>query len=218
MIIPAEIKNDELYYSIIDLVCSNRDEISNIIEIGASSGDGSTEAFIKGIEKSGKRIDLYSFEINKQRFSLLSERYRNLEFFHPLNQSSVGIDEYPTEEDIKLFYNSVKTNLNQYSLDRVLSWYYEEKKYIKENNIEEDGIEKLKRSSQLNVAFIDGSAFTGYQELSKLKGCGYIILDDVNDIKNWNSHQFLLYSSEYELLKENLKLRNGFSIWKKLTR
>ena len=49
-IIPAEIKNDAFYNAIINLI-SQSDDINNILEIGASSGDGSTEAF-----QIGKRL------------------------------------------------------------------------------------------------------------------------------------------------------------------
>ena len=79
---PAEIKGDIFYHSIINLI-KNSNDIHNILEIGASSGDGSTEAFQTG--KMNKDIKLFSIEVCTERFNLLKKRYENDKNFYPYN-------------------------------------------------------------------------------------------------------------------------------------
>ena len=81
-IIPAEIKYDNFYNYIIQLI-SNSNDIKTILEVGASSGDGSTEAFMKG--KQNKEIKLFSIEVCTERYELLKKRYINDNNFFPYN-------------------------------------------------------------------------------------------------------------------------------------
>jgi hypothetical protein len=67
-IIPPEIKNDNFYNLIIKVIQIDK-SIKNILEIGASSGDGSTEAFMTG--KQDRDIQLYSVEVCTERFEIL---------------------------------------------------------------------------------------------------------------------------------------------------
>jgi hypothetical protein len=64
-----------------------------------------------------------------------------------------------------------------------------------------------------DVAFIDGSEFTGERELLKLLGAKYIVLDDVNAHKNFNSYRLLRNHTSYQVFAEDLNLRNGFAIF-----
>ena len=48
-IIPPEIENDELSHHIISII-ENNPGIKTILEIGASSGKGSTKAILEGIK------------------------------------------------------------------------------------------------------------------------------------------------------------------------
>jgi len=214
-IIPAEIKNDAFYNAIIDLIIKSRD-IKNILEIGASSGDGSTEAFQIG--KIGKNIKLFSIEVCSERFNLLKNRYNTDPFFFPYNMSSVGIDEFPEKQKIVDFHSTIKTTLNNYPIDMVLGWYDKDIEYITENNILQNGIELIKKENNIDVfdcVLIDGSEFTGMAEYNHIKGAKYILLDDINAFKTFHVNQLLKYDPEYECLLENYNVRNGFSIYKK---
>ncbi len=52
-IIPPEIKNDAFYHTIYRL--AKTEAISTILEIGSSSGEGSTEAFVLGAGENSHR-------------------------------------------------------------------------------------------------------------------------------------------------------------------
>ena len=49
-LIPPEIKNDEFYVAI-QKICKEED-IETVLEIGSSSGGGSTEAFVTGLREN----------------------------------------------------------------------------------------------------------------------------------------------------------------------
>jgi hypothetical protein len=221
-IIPAEIKNDNFYYSIIKLI-SNDKNINNIIEIGASSGEGSTEAIMIGYLQNLKwnkdnNMNIYSVEVCTERYAKLENKYQNYKNFHPYNISSINIEQFAAKENIIEFYNTIPTTLNNYSLDMILGWYDNDLKYIIKNDIPQNGINKIKMENNItdfDIALIDGSEFTGLAELDLLYGSKYILLDDINAFKNYYSHQKLKASPEYKCIIEDYKTRNGFSIFVK---
>jgi hypothetical protein len=220
-IIPPEIKNDSFYYFIIDLI-SNKEDINNILEIGASSGNGSTEALQIGkLEHSNRfnnQINLFSLEVCIERFDILKSRYKDDHYFYPYNVSSININEFPNKQDFIDFYNSVNTNLNTYPLDLVLSWYDSDIKYINVNKIQQDGIDMIKHNHNIenfDLVLIDGSEFTGFAEFNKIYGAKYILLDDINCFKNYKTHQYLKNDKNYNLIIENYYVRNGFSAFSK---
>lgn len=228
-IIPPEIKHDNFYNSIITTIASDN-TIKNVIEIGASSGEGSTEAIILGCIQNCKNklnldknldidIKVFSIEVCTERYERLKLRYRNIPVFHPYNVSSISIDEFPSRDIISNFYNTTHTTLNQYPLPMVMSWYDKDLEYINTNNIPQDGIEIIKKQHNIDkfdIALIDGSEFTGSVELDHLWGSKYILLDDINAFKNYHGHQKLKTSLEYQCIIEDVKTRNGFSIFKHL--
>lgn len=222
-IIPPEIKNDRFYFFIIDLIGKSKD-INNILEIGASSGNGSTEALQIGkknhYNKFNKNINLFSLEVCKERFDLLKNRYTD-EFFFPYNISSINIEEFPDKQVIINFYNPNLQNIKiDNDLNRVLGWYDNDINYIKTNNIKQDGINMIKKEHNIidnfDCVLIDGSEFTGFIEFKKIYGSKYILLDDIKTFKNYNTHQYLKNDNNYKLLIENYETRNGFSCFMKL--
>jgi hypothetical protein len=77
------------------------------------------------------------------------------------------------------------------------------------NNIELD-------CKVIDILLIDGSDYSGYLELILLKDISkYILLDDVNSLKNEMARQYLLDSDDFELISEDLTSRNGYSVFKK---
>jgi len=221
-IIPPEIKNDIFYNNIINVISENND-INNILEIGASSGGGSTEAILEGCKlhdsKFNKKVKVFSLEVCTERFNILKDRYKSIPNFYPYNMSSIHIDEFPKKNDIIHFYNNFKTNLNSASLSTILSWYDNDIMYITENNIQQNAIEHIMKEHKIDTfdcVLIDGSEFTGFVEFKKLYGAKYIMLDDINAHKNYLSHHSLKNDKNYKLLVENYHLRNGYSIFVKI--
>jgi hypothetical protein len=209
-IIPPEIYNDEFYHSLIAIVKTY--DIKNILEIGASAGQGSTQCFLQSKNDDCK---LFSIEISKERFDVLSNnKHQN---FYPYLGSSININEYMMDNEIEHFYKTTTTNINNYSLDLILSWKKEELEYIFNNDIPTNTIQQIKSNHDLekfDLVLIDGSPFTGNSELKQCLGSNIIALDDVNDIKCYQAYYTLNGLPEYELIAQNWEIRNGFAIFK----
>ena len=105
-IISPEIYNDEFYHSLKTII--EYFNIKNILEIGASSGQGSTQCFL---QSKNNECKLFSIEISKERFTVLSNN--NYQNFYPYLGSSIDIEGYMTDDEVKNFYNNKKTNTTQ---------------------------------------------------------------------------------------------------------
>jgi hypothetical protein len=98
----------------------------------------------------------------------------------------------------------------------VLKWLEAEKQYIRSRGIPENGIARLKTARKIDAfdcVLIDGSEFTGGKELDLVYGSRYIMLDDINSLKNLENHRRLSRDRGYQLLAADFKCRNGFSIF-----
>lgn len=216
VIIPPEIKNDEFYFMIQKL--AREEKIVNVLEIGSSSGGGSTEAFVKGLQDNPNKPCLFCMEISRARFQALHDTYKDLGFVKCYNASSVPLDKFPTEQDVAAFYSSIGTALNNYPLEMVLGWLHKDKEYVGGSGVPSDGIQKIKRENGIetfDLVLIDGSEFTGTAELEEVYGARIIILDDVNAYKNYFNYRRLKFDGNYVLVAENWTLRNGFAIFRK---
>jgi hypothetical protein len=213
-IIGPEIKDDDFYNTIRGIV-QGGNGIRTILEIGASSGDGSTEAFILG--KKDKPIQLFSIEVCTERYNVLRDRYKDDPNFFPYNVSSVPLSSFPPKEEIVHFMNYYKlSSLAPWPIETVLGWYDKDIQYVKANNIEQNGIDIIKNIhgiKHFDCVLIDGSEFTGKPELDMVYGAKFIMLDDILAYKNWANHNRLRADPTYKLLVENNYLRNGFSVF-----
>ena len=217
LIVP-EIKNDELYSAIRNVALDP--SVRTILEIGSSSGEGSTRAFCEGILLN-KEARLFCLEVSKPRFNKLVENYFSITKVHCFNMSSVWLRDFPTEEEVAKFYEESPSfcQLKRYPLPRVLGWLKQDMDYIKENNVIEGGVYFIKSKYKIDtfdVVLIDGSEFTGYKELEEVYGAKTIILDDINSFKNYQSYYELLEDENYDLICLGLNLRNGFAIFRRL--
>ncbi|MBF2063294.1 MAG: FkbM family methyltransferase [Calothrix sp. C42_A2020_038] len=216
-IIPAEIKYDDFYTAIQQL--AKEKNIKTILEIGSSSGQGSTEAFVNGIIDNPNKPKLFCMEISKARFHELKKTYEKYDFVKCYNMSSVCLEDFPSEKEIIDFYNNTSTNLNLYPLEQVLNWLKQDIEYVKNSGVDDNGIQKIKQENNIiffDLVLIDGSEFTGNVELNQVYGAKYILLDDINTFKNYINHQKLLNDENYTLICANYNLRNGYSIFQKI--
>jgi hypothetical protein len=222
--ISPEILDDE--FSRILTKLAARPDIKTIIEIGSSSGDGSTKALAEGIkQKAIADSTLFCMEISEPRFEALSSHYKHTEFVKIYRQSSVNLSEFPSSLEVSKFYLTKKTNLNKYRLFRVLQWLYEDKNYLKKNQVllsekqyGVNGIQKIKQENGIvdfDLALIDGSEFTGYAELRYLRNSKIIAIDDVNSFKGWACFHELQQDSRYQLIADHWNVRNGFSVFER---
>jgi hypothetical protein len=215
-LIPPEIKNDKLYNALVALGLDT--SLHTYIEIGSSSGEGSTEALVSGIRqrKEVNGVRLFCMELSRPRFTKLVANYCDDKFLKPYNLSSVCLKDFPSKIEVSWFYTNTRTNLNAHALEVVLGWLDQDIEYVRESCLDIFGIEIVKSANaiaEFDMAFIDGSEFTGERELLKLLGAKYIVLDDVNAHKNFNSYRILRNHTSYQLFAEDLNLRNGFAIF-----
>jgi len=215
-LIPPEIKNDDFYRAIQNL--AKEEDIQTVLEIGSSSGQGSTEAFVTGLRENSNQPTLFCLEISKPRFAELQNTYKDDGFVKCYNVSSVSIEQFADEEEVIKFYKSNQTNLNYYPLEQVISWLHHDIEYIKQSGVSGRGIAQIKEQNNIDffdAALIDGSEFTGSSELDEVYGAKYIILDDINTFKNYYNLQRLYQDSDYTVITENNSVRHGFAIFKK---
>jgi len=213
-IIAPEIKRDRFYRAIQKL--AREAEIKTVLEIGSSSGEGSTDAFVTGLQQNPHQPTLFCVEASKPRFQKLQQRYRDNPQVKCYNVSSIALENFPHDRAVIDFYQTIDTDLNTYPLDRVLGWLHQDIQYVQESQIRDRGIEIIKQENGIDsfdLVLIDGSEFTGEQELEEVYGAKYILLDDINTFKNHNSHQRLLDDLNYRLVEQDRTLRNGYSIF-----
>ena len=215
-LISPEIKNDELYYLIEEIASSAK--IKNILEIGSSSGGGSTEAFVKGIQKNLGKPSLYCMEVSQVRFNQLRETYAYADFVKCYNLSSIAIEDFPKKEDVIAFYNNNVTGLNNYPLEEVLRWLDQDVDYVISSGVSGNGIRQIKEANGIDyfdVVLIDGSEFTGEVELNEVYGAEIILLDDINTFKNYKNYHKLVKDPRYKLVKYSTSLRNGYAVFQR---
>jgi hypothetical protein len=161
-------------------------------------------------------VSVYCFELSKNRFKLLAEMYSPFAFVKPYNVSSISTSEFPDVSSIIDFYQTVKSSLNDYPIDTILQWYWQDINYIKNSGLDANGITYIKEKNSINtfdMVLIDGSEFTGEVELNLVMGSKVIALDDINTFKCHKAFNILCSNSSYVLKHCNRKLRNGFAIF-----
>ncbi|MEH2253605.1 class I SAM-dependent methyltransferase [Nostoc sp.] len=213
-LIPPEIKNDEFYAAIQRI--AKEEDIKTVLEIGSSSGEGSTEAFVTGLRENPNKPTLFCMEISKNRFAELKNKYKNECFVKCYNISSVCVKSFPDEKEITDFCKNYHTNLNLYPLERVLGWLQQDIDYVNNSGVSDNGIQKIKHENNIDyfdLVLIDGSEFTGQAELNEVYGAKYICLDDINTFKNYQNFNRLLSDASYILIISNKNTRNGYAIF-----
>jgi hypothetical protein len=214
--IPPEIIGDAFYDAIAAIAADPR--VRTILEIGASSGEGSTTALIEGARRNPSRPTIHAIEASPPRYRALIERYGALDFFKGYNVSSISAERFPAEARVRDFYERAESKLNADPLAVVLSWRRSDLRTIAANNLPEDGIRMIKKRERIEVfdmVLIDGSEFTGAAELEDVYGSLFVLLDDIRTFKNFDNHERLSTDEGYRLVEMSEDLRNGYSIFER---
>ena len=106
--------------------------------------------------------------------------------------------------------------LQNYGLEAVREWYRCDEEGFRTERPEgliSDTME-IVRLAYFDLVLIDGSEFTGEEELRLVYGSRWVALDDVRTYKNWQNRETLKADPVYRLWTENLSLRHGFSIFR----
>ena len=206
----GEIKNDRLYWLIKQQ--ASRPDVKTMLEIGSSTGDGSTAAFAEGMATNPSHPQLFCIEAVKDRFEILKKRYQSNPAIHCYNTSSVKTEDYPSEEFVRDFIRVANSNMGD--PDTVLGWRRGEIDYVQANHLEQDGIATIKKEhgiDHFDLVLLDGSEFTGQAELDAVYGSRIILMDDIRALKNYYNCMRVLYDARYRLIDSDLKLRGGFA-------
>ena len=219
--IPGEINDDEFSKSIKKL--ASLSSLKNIIEIGSSSGGGSTKSFIEALQRRNdlEQVKFICLELSNERFKNLKNYLKPYKYAIAYNLSSVDINSFPTENEVMKFYKNRNTVLNKVPLKEVLRWREQDIEYIKNSGKNICGLEAIKNSLGIKIfdlCLIDGSEFTGKAELNHLIGSNYILLDDTETYKCREAFEILNNREDYELIEYNPNLRHGYAAFKKKKR
>ena len=214
-LIAPEILDDAFYEVLKGL--GRVEDLRHVLEIGSSSGEGSTRALVGTLQLNRHKPVLYCLEVSRARFAELQRAYQKYDFVRCYNMSSVVSSRVASEDEIRAFYNTHRTALNRYDLATIFGWRTEGLQYLKEHpELDRNGIAEIKKANGIahfDLVLIDGSEFTGAAELDDVYGAKIICLDDTNAFKCYAARQRLLGDPLYESLADDQTLRNGYSIF-----
>jgi hypothetical protein len=209
----GEISDDDFYHALVRN--ASDPSVRTILEIGSSTGDGSTRALVEGMAANPSNPRVFCVEALTDRFQILRERYKDNPRVHCYNVCSVGVDQVESEKHVRKFR---ATCTRCAGLEDLLKWRAWELNYVTEHQIETRGIEKIKRENGIqdfDLVLLDGSEFTGRAELDAVYGSRIIALDDVSVLKNCYNLLRLTFDDAYELVESDMHLRNGYAIFRK---
>jgi hypothetical protein len=215
-LIAPEIHADRLYRWLEKV--SATPGVSHILEIGASSGAGSTEALVAGALKNPVRPVIHCLEVSKVRFDALASRYADVPFVRCYNLSSVPLDRFPEESDVDAFRRRVWTRFRFIARDTVMRWLRADIDYLQRQGLSQPGIEIVRREvgiDTFDAVLIDGSEFSGPADLDEVYGARFVLLDDIRSYKNYDNHQRLMSDTSYRLLAKG-RVRNGFAVFERV--
>lgn len=210
-LIGPEIVNDDFANTLEQIVANF--PIKSILELGASSGDGSTACFVRGMARNAE-AKLYSLEASKERFAVLQQRYAGNPRVTCINAFSVPPEQWLTHDDIDGF---IRDYGNEFGGDTYKGWLKMEHDYLAQSGVRSDGIAQALalNGGPFDFVLIDSSLFSGVAEMEAVYGSQFIALDDVRSMKTGPSRKRLAADQTYSLFACG-PARYGWAIFKKL--
>jgi hypothetical protein len=215
-LIAPEIRDDAFSRAIVDVGATPG--VRTILEIGSSSGAGSTEAWVRGALRNPVTPQLHCIEVSKARHAALADRWRAHPFVHTYNVSSVPLERFPTDEEVTRFHREVRSKLRRVPLPTVLGWLHQDVDYVREHRLSRHGIREIREQhgiDRFDAVLIDGSEFTGTAELDEVYGARFLLLDDTRSFKNWANMRRLEADPAYRLIEKSRWTRNGFAVFER---
>ncbi len=217
-VLAPQIKNERFYRTIRAVAATSG--VRTILEIGASSGGGSTEALVAGaLANPDGPPEIHSIEVSKARFGPLVARYRAYPFVHAHNVSSVPSSAFPSEDEVARFHREVCSKLRNNRLPKVLGWLRQDLAYLAEHpDLDVDGIGRIRQDSGIgtfDAVLIDGSEFTGAAEMRLVYGARFLLLDDTRTFKNWENDRRLRVDPAYRRVASSFWTRNGWAVFER---
>jgi hypothetical protein len=191
--------------------------VRTILDVGASSGEGSTAALVAGALRNPDRPVIHCIEVSVTRFEALERRYLDHDFVHCHNVSSVPLDRFPTEAEIDAFRRRIWTRFRFIRRAEVMRWLRQDIEYVERHGLSATGIRSIRERfgvDRFDLVVIDGSEFTGPAELDEVYGARFLALDDVRTYKNLDNRRRLDGDPAYRRIAF-ARLRNGFAIYER---
>ena len=216
-LIPPEITGDRFHRAIVEVAATPG--VREILEIGSSSGAGSTEAWVAGALENPERPRLHCIEVSSVRYDALVARWAQYDFVHAYNVSSVPLERFPSEDEVAEFHRDVRSKLRRLPLELVLGWLRQDVDYVRSHGLSSAGIREIKERNAIDTfdaVLIDGSEFTGAAELDEVYGARFLLLDDTRTYKNWANTRRLEADPAYRLVRRGRWTRNGFAVFERV--
>lgn len=217
-LIAPEIKDDPLYRWIARVAADPG--VRHVLEIGSSSGEGSTEAFIAGALANPQPPTLHCIEVSRVRFRGLVERHREREFVRCYNTSSVPLEAFATMAEVDAFRRRAWTRFRFIRRGIVEGWLRQDLDYIAREGLSAHGIRRIREEAGIeafDAVLIDGSEFTGRAEMDEVYGARFVLMDDTRAFKNFDNCERLRRDPAYRLLARSRWLRNGFAVFERIS-
>ena len=215
-LIPPEIAGDAFAH-MIEEIAANPD-VREILEIGSSSGEGSTAAWVRGALRNPRHPRLHCIEVSRERHAALVERWGDQDFVHCHHMSSIPAARLAAAAEVERFYCQVPSRLREFELATVLEWLQNEVEYLHDNGLSSFGIASIRERygvETFDAVLIDGSEFAGRAELEEVYGARFLLLDDTETFKNWHTSRLLRVDSNYRLVRAEPQARNGFAVFER---
>lgn len=215
-VISPEVHDDS--FALLATELAARPDVHTAIDVGASAGAGSSAALFGGLRTKDDML-LVCLELSETRFKKLSARYAPYDWVRCVNDSSIPLSEFPSDDDVLTFIERHGGRaLYNNPPEEVMRWLRQDREYLLAHEAAGRGITDalaLVDADTFDLVLIDGSEFTGAAELDRLYGALYILLDDVRTYKNHGNRQRLLDDPDYTLVVEDVEHRNGYSAFER---
>lgn len=215
-VIPPEIRGDDFYLAIVRV--ASEPGLGHVLEIGASGGAGSTEAFVAGILANPDPPVLHCIEVSAPRYDALVKRWADRDFVRCYRVSSVPVASFPSPAEVEAFHRAGESKFSAFPLKQVLGWLDQDVAYVRSQDIDTPGIQTIKDSNgiaRFGAVLIDGSEFTGVAELREVYGARFLLLDDICTYKNHANFRALSTDPNYRLVESSEQPRNGYAVFER---
>lgn len=216
-LIPPEIHDDPFHRWIARVAATPG--VRHVLEIGASSGEGSTEALVAGALRNPEPPALHCLEVSRPRFEALERRHGHRPFVHCHHVSSVPAEAFPTEAEVDAFRRRVWTRFRFIRRATVMGWLRQDVAYLERHGLSGHGIREVRERhgiDRFDAVLIDGSEFAGPAEMEEVYGARFLLLDDVRTYKNHDNDRRLARDPAYRRLARGRRPRNGWSVWERV--
>ena len=177
------------------------DNNKSFLEIGTWNGLGSTACFASGLKNRTDDFVFFSLEVNQQKCVDAEKLYQHENRIHILNETILR-NPPSIVSLLRLFPHLVKHKQRR-------SWLRVDLENMRTCRC---FLDRTDLPKQFDVVLLDGGEYTTYFEYQILRNrTKHLLLDDVGVEKCKRIRRELLNSSQWELIAEDLALRNGWS-------